>query len=166
MDAVIIPQTHFFKLIILLKYIVDLQGCVNFYCTAKGFSYTYICILSHILYVRKDWVGEYGDFKNKFRTSLVVQGIRISLTVWGTWVWSLVLEDPTWCGTTKPEHHNYWACALDPRSHSDWSLRALEPVLHNKRSHCNEKPVSHVKSRPAHGNKDAVQPKINKYTIE
>ena len=48
--------------------------------------------------------------------------------VQGTRVQSLVWEDPTCLGAAKPMHHNYWTCAL-------------EPVLHNKRSHCNEKPV-------------------------
>ena len=33
-----------------------------------------------------------------------------------------------------------WAYATtEPRHHSYWSLHALEPVLHNKRSHLNEK---------------------------
>ena len=35
-----------------------------------------------------------------------------------TWVWSLIWEDPTCCGATKPVHHKYWTCALEPRSHS------------------------------------------------
>ena len=29
-----------------------------------------------------------------------------------------------------------------------WSLHALEPVLHNKRGHCSEKPVHHTKEQP------------------
>ena len=33
-----------------------------------------------------------------------------------TWVWSLILEDTTCCRATKPEHHSYWACALEPGS--------------------------------------------------
>ena len=32
---------------------------------------------------------------NKGRTSLVAQGLRIHLPVWGTWVQSLVWENPT-----------------------------------------------------------------------
>ena len=36
---------------------------------------------------------------------------------------ALVREDPTCRGVTKPMHHNYWACALEPMS--------LEPMLHN-----------------------------------
>ena len=66
----------------------------------------------------------------------------------GTQVRALVWEDPTCHGATKPVHHNYWACALEPASHNDWArvlqlLKPvhLEPVLHNKRSHSNKKPV-------------------------
>ena len=28
--------------------------------------------------------------------------------------WSLVWEDPTCLRATKPGHHNYWACAVEP----------------------------------------------------
>ena len=69
-----------------------------------------------------------SHFKVHRGTSLVVQWLRIRLPMQGTWVRALVWEDPTCCGATKPVHHNYWACAL-------------EPVLHNKRSHRNEKPA-------------------------
>ena len=58
----------------------------------------------------------------------------------GTQVWALVREDPTCRGATKPVRHNYWACALEPAH--------LEPVLHNKKSHCNEKPTHCNKSSP------------------
>ena len=74
--------------------------------------------------------------------------VRIHLPVQGTRVRALVREDPTCSGAAKPVCHNYWACALEPVSHN---YRAcvlkllkpthLEPVLHNKRSHRNEKPV-------------------------
>ena len=47
--------------------------------------------------------------------SLVVQWLRIQLPMQGTWVPSLVREDPTCCEATKPMHHNYWALA-------PWSL--------------------------------------------
>ena len=56
-----------------------------------------------------------------FGTSLVVQWLRIHLPVQGTWVWSLVREDPTCRGATKPVRHNYWACALEPASHNYWA---------------------------------------------
>ena len=81
-------------------------------------------------------------------TSLVAQWLRIRLPMQGTRVRALVREDSTYCRATKPVHHNYWACALEPASHNYWAhvpqlLKPvhLEPVLHNKRSHCNEKPV-------------------------
>ena len=68
----------------------------------------------------------------------------------GTWVRALVQEDPTCRGATKPMRHNYWACTLEPVSHNYWarvpqllkSVR-LEPMLRNKRSQRNEKPVHH-----------------------
>ena len=63
---------------------------------------------------------------------------------------SPVREDPTCSRTAKPVGHNCWACALEPTSHNYWARvpqllkpTHLEPVLHNKRSHCNEKPVHH-----------------------
>ena len=53
----------------------------------------------------------------------------------GTQVWALVWEDPTCHGATKPVH-NYWACVPQLLK-----LVHLEPVLRNKRSHLNEKPM-------------------------
>ena len=77
--------------------------------------------------------------KTYSRTSLVSQWVIICLPMQGTRVWSLVQEDPTGWGATKPVNHNYWA-------------HTLEPVLHHKRrSHCNEKP-EHCNSRVAHLN--------------
>ena len=47
-----------------------------------------------------------------------------------TQVWSLILGGPTSLGTTKPERHNYWACALEPQIHSEkapqWETHALQ----------------------------------------
>ena len=83
-------------------------------------------------------------------TSLVARWLRIRLPMQGTWVRALVWEDPTCHGTTKPMHHNYWACALEPASHNYWACvpqllnpACLEPVVHNKRSHLNEKTAHH-----------------------
>ena len=73
----------------------------------------------------------------------------------GTRVRSLVREDPTCRGATKPVRHNYWACALEPASHNYWAhvpqlLKPthLEPMLCNKRSHHNEKPAHRNESSP------------------
>ena len=91
------------------------------------------------------WNLNYGT-----RTSLVLQWIRIHLSMQGTQVWSLVWEDSTCCGTTKPLCHNYWGHALGPTSHSYWApMQQLlkptcpKPLLRNKRSYHNEKPVHH-----------------------
>ena len=81
-------------------------------------------------------------------TSLVAQWLRIYLPMQGTRVQALVRDDPICRGATKPMCHNYWACALEPVSHNYWACMPqlleptrLEPVLSNKRSHCNEKPA-------------------------
>ena len=66
---------------------------------------------------------------NSWGTSLVVQWLRIHLPVQGTWVPSLVEEDPACFSATKPVCRNCWASAL-------------ECVLCNKRSHRSEK-LSH-----------------------
>ena len=63
-----------------------------------------------------------------------------------TWVRSLIQEDPTCLGATKPVCHNCWACALEPRSHSYWAHlqqllkpahpRARAPQLNRGASPC------------------------------
>ena len=53
-----------------------------------------------------------------------------------TYVQSLIRDDPTCDGTTKPSSHNYWTSALGPWSCNYWSLSTLDPVLHHKRSLC------------------------------
>ena len=67
-------------------------------------------------------------FKMKPRTVLVVQWLRIHLPTQGTSVKSLDREGSTCHGATKPTCCNCWA-------------HTLEPVLCNKRSHRDEKPV-------------------------
>ena len=71
-----------------------------------------------------------------------------NLPMQGTRVRALVRENHTCCRATKPVCHNYWACTLEPVSHNYWARvpqllkpTCLEPVLCNKRSHRNEKPV-------------------------
>ena len=87
-------------------------------------------------------------FKKLIGTSLVAQWLRVHLPMQGTRVRALVWVDPTCHGATKPVSHNYWACALEPMSHNYWAHKpqllkpaCLEPMLRNKRSHCNEKPA-------------------------
>ena len=87
--------------------------------------------------------------KKGSQTSLVVQWLRIRLPMQGTRVRALVREDPTCRGAAKPVCHNYWSCALEPASHNYWARAPQllkpacpEPMLHNKRSHRNEKPMN------------------------
>ena len=97
------------------------------------------------------------QFKNhrNYRAPLVAQWLRISLPMQGTRVRALVREEPTCCGATNPVRHNYWVCALEPASHNYWArvpqlLKPMrqEPVLCNKRSHHDEKPMHHNKEEP------------------
>ena len=70
-------------------------------------------------------------FRNPLpRTSLVAQEIRIHLLMQGTWVRSLVWEDPTCHRTTKLVCSNYWARPLEPVSHSyrTWEPKLLKPM--------------------------------------
>ena len=66
-------------------------------------------------------------------------GIRIHLPMQGMWVQSLIQEDPhalvqlSPCTTaTEPSLQSPRAATTEPT--------CLEPMLHNKRSHCSEKP--------------------------
>ena len=106
----------------------------------------------------RSWVMHFEDEIRGHETSLVAQWLRICLPMQGTLVRSLVQEDPTCCGATKPVSHHYWACALEPASHIYRAhvlqvLKAvrLEPVLHNKsnkRSTTMRSPRTTAKSNP------------------
>ena len=50
-----------------------------------------------------------------------------------TQFWSLVQEDTTCHGVTKPVHHSYWAFAREAGNHNYRSQHALESVLHNEK---------------------------------
>ena len=58
----------------------------------------------------------------------------------GDTVQSLIWEDPTCSGTTKPVYHNYRASAWSPGASATEPV-CPEPVLCKERSHCNEKPA-------------------------
>ena len=107
-------------------------------------------------------------------TFLVAQLVRICLPMQGTRVQSLVREDSTCCGATRPVCCHYWDGALEPASHTHqaYTLQLLkpanpEPVLCNKRSHLKEQPKRRnqeqsplipTREKPAHGNEDPAQP--------
>ena len=64
----------------------------------------------------------------------VAQPLQIHLPMQGTRAGSLVREDSTCHGATKPVRCHYWAYTL-------------EPVLCNKRGHCS-RPMRHRKEQP------------------
>ena len=120
--------------------------------------------------------ARYFNFKiNIFLGFLGGSVKKIPLPMQETWVRSLIWDDPTCHGATKLTHHNYEARALEPRSHNSWahvwhcSPTALEPVLHNQKSHSN-KPALQLEGSPCspqlekslRSNEDPAQPKINK----
>ena len=72
------------------------------------------------------------------RTSLVVVWTRMRLSMQGMQVQSLLQEDPTRCGAAKPVYHNYWACTLEPESHSHWAQ--VLPLLKHRCARQQEKP--------------------------
>ena len=75
-----------------------------------------------------------------FGDSLVTQWLRIRLPMQGTQVRALVREDPTCHGANEPVPQ---LLSLRSRAHEPQLLKpaCLEPVLCNKRSHRNEKPM-------------------------
>ena len=122
-------------------------------------TYTVGVISIPIFYRWGHWGPEYlsnfSNIKKRIGTSLVVQWLRICLPMHGTWVRALVWEDLTCCGAAKPMRHNYWACTLEPTCHNYWARvpqvlkpTRLEPMLCNKRSHCNKKPVHRKEEWP------------------
>ena len=103
--------------------------------------------------------GKYPSQEYKKRTSLVAEWKRIHLPMQGIWVQSLVWEDSTHPGATQTLCHNYGACALEPESGNYWAhvlqllkTKCSEPVLRNKRSHCDENPAHCNRVVPTHRN--------------
>ena len=106
------------------------------------------------------------------RIRLPMQGTQVQALVWedptcrratkpvrhNYWACALELASHNyWAWALELASHNYWACALELASHNYWACTpqllkpmCLEPVHHNKRSHCNEK--------PAQSHEDPMQP--------
>ena len=79
------------------------------------------------------WFAElrFHHYKADYRTSLVVQWVRICLPTQGTWVQSLVQKHPTCHRATKPVCHNYrspWAWSLCSRTGEATAMRSLRAV--------------------------------------
>ena len=91
----------------------------------------------------------------------------------GTWVLSLVWEDPACHAATKPMHHNCWAWALEPGSCNYWATchNYWSPCIHSLCS-TTEATLMRILHTPAkrgpglpqlekslHSNKDSAQEK-------
>ena len=76
----------------------------------------------------------------------MVQWLRIHLPMQGTWILPMVQEDLTCYKATKTASHSISACTL-------------EPVLCNKKSHCNKMPICCNWRKPIP--RDPMQAKIN-----
>ena len=92
----------------------------------------------------KEWrkICHTNTNQKKARAALCLSG-KESTCQCRTYVWSLVWEDPTCCGATKPVHHKLSLCprTQEPQRMSRLNPPALEPVLCNKSGHHNEKPT-------------------------
>ena len=95
-------------------------------------------------------------------TSLVAQWLRIRRSMRGTQVRSLVQEDPTCWGATKPVHHNYRACALEPASLNYWAHipQLLKPA--HPRAHVPQLLNPHAATTEAHVHSRTRMPQLLK----
>ncbi|KAI4568507.1 hypothetical protein MJT46_008305 [Ovis ammon polii x Ovis aries] len=81
----------------------------------------------------------------------------------GTWVQSLIWEDPTRHGptkpiaTTEPVPWSLGTATAEPTCHNRRRPSALEPVLCNERKHRSEKPAHRSQRKPV-GNKGQHRP--------
>ena len=94
------------------------------------------CTVHGILQARiLEWVAfpfSRGSSQPRDWTQVSWQADSLPVEPWGspiiclpmqeTQVLSLVWEDLTCHGETEPMHHNFRACALEPRSHNYWTL--------------------------------------------
>ena len=90
--------------------------------------------------------------KKREGTSLVAQWFRICLPMQGTRVRSLVREDPTFHGASKPVCHNYWA-------HVPQLLKParLEPMLRNEKPWQWEARASHPRVAPLAATRESLR---------
>ena len=75
--------------------------------------------------------------------SLVVQWLRIHLSMQGTPFGSLIRESPTCHGAAEPVHHSYWVCILERENHNCPAhlLQLLKPACPGTRAPQQGKPL-------------------------
>ena len=110
--------------------------------------------ISHLKTQRKKRKTKRKKFNYKLkntRTCAEVQWLRSRLEMQGMWIRSLVWEDCTCRGATKPIRHGYGACA-------PWSPGST--IRETK-----EQPLLAATREPARRSRDPVQPKIKKINM-
>ena len=89
-----------------------------------------------------------------------------------SWVWSLIWDDSTCHGATKPVCYNYWACAVDPGNCNYWVHvpQLLKPKCPGAHALQTERPLQWGACTPQWerspcSNRDLAQPEINNKII-
>ena len=118
-------QTYYFSPV---SWVLWWCGCIPRLCDVKDLKGMCTCTTNNKTTTNSKQTTKYRNLNVGCGVPCWLSGIRVHLPMQETQVWSLVWEDPT-CGATKPMHHDYWACALEPGSCSCWSLptRACAP---------------------------------------
>ena len=114
-------------------------------------------------------VDENPPADGEFYVMWLKSHIKISQTQ-GTWVQSLIQEDYTCCGATKPVHHNHWASTLEPSSRNYWAhvpqlpkpvhtqacgpQQEKPPLWEAHKSQWGEAPTHGNQRKPAQSNED------------
>ena len=91
------------------------------------------------------------DKKQVLGLPWVVQWLRICLSMQGTWIQSLVWEDYTCRGATKPMCHNCWAHTPKQEKPLQWEVGTVQL----------ESGPSSLQLEKANTKQEPVQPKIN-----
>ena len=81
------------------------------------------------------WYPSVFHQKSILRTSLMVQGLGIHLSIQGGWIRSTVQEDSTCCKPTGSMHHNHQAHTVELACCSYCSPRVPGPMLPKNPSH-------------------------------
>ena len=117
------------------------------------------------IYTSQNSLKKFYCIEILLQTSLVVQWLKIHLSVWGTGVWSLVWEDSTSHEATKPLFHNYWAHALEPANPNYWSSSAWSLCSTTEEATTTSSPHASVKESPRAARKTQHSQKFKKLKV-
>ena len=75
-----------------------------------------------LLIPRRNWLEKEKDKMETWGLPWWSSGLESACQWRGTWVRSLIWEDPTYLGATQPVRSKCWGCALEPGSHAAESV--------------------------------------------